>query len=59
MKRIILLVVLAAFLVTGSEIFARKDFMVNCCINGQCSKMTMPACQRLKGRIVGDCGQCR
>jgi hypothetical protein len=59
MKRMLLLVTLAAFLITGSQIFAKGDFMVNCCVNGQCSKMTKPACERLKGRVVQDCGQCR
>jgi hypothetical protein len=58
MKRILLLVTLAAFLITGSLIYA-KDFMVNCCVKGQCSKMTAPACERVKGRVVQDCGQCR
>jgi hypothetical protein len=59
MKRVVLLLMLGAFLVTGSVIFARQDFMVNCCVGGQCSKMTAPACQKLKGRVVGDCSQCR
>ncbi|MGO9570701.1 MAG: hypothetical protein ACLP5H_24515 [Desulfomonilaceae bacterium] len=59
MNRILLLVTLAAFLAAGSLIFAKGDFMVNCCVSGQCSKMTAPACQRLKGRVVQDCGQCR
>ena len=46
MKRILLLVTLAAFLITGSLIYAKGDFMVNCCVKGQCSKMTAPACER-------------
>jgi len=59
MKRIILLVMLAAFLVTGSGSFAKEDFMINCCLGGKCEKMTKAACKDFKGTVVKDCRECK
>jgi len=59
MKKILLLVMLGAFLATGSLVFSKQQFMVKCCHKGKCDYMSRPECQRLGGRIVQDCGQCR
>lgn len=62
MKKILLLVIVGAFLVTGSlvsQVFSKQQFMVNCCVKGQCKYMSRPECQRLGGTIVQNCGQCK
>jgi hypothetical protein len=58
MKKILLLAVLAALLITGLVI-AEKPFMVKCCVKGNCRDMTRPECAFHGGRIVADCGQCK
>lgn len=59
MKKILLLVALVAFIISGVWVLAKDDFMVKCCVKGKCSTMTKPECDRVKGRVVSDCGQCK
>ncbi|HTY22884.1 MAG TPA: hypothetical protein VMC85_07125 [Desulfomonilaceae bacterium] len=58
MKKILLLVALAAFMIGGSLVLAKQDFMVKCCIKGKCRTTTRPECQHA-GYIVTHCGQCK
>ncbi len=58
MRKIILLIAVAALVIVGSLVLAEQPFMVKCCVKGECRTMTRPECQRV-GHIVANCGQCR
>ena len=59
MKKIILLVAVAALIIMGTLVLAEPPFVVKCCVRGDCREMTRPECSRVGGHIVANCGQCR
>jgi hypothetical protein len=59
MRKILLLVAVAALIILGTLVFAQQPFMVKCCVRGECREMTRPECPRVGGHIVANCGQCR
>jgi hypothetical protein len=58
-KKVLILATLAAFLAAASWVFSKEGFMVYCCYKGKCERVTKPACPRLGGTIVQNCGQCK
>lgn len=59
MKKVLILAIVAAILAAASWVFSKDSFMVLCCHKGQCDRVTKPACPRLGGYVVQNCGQCK
>ena len=58
MKRVLVLLILAAFMVAAPLAMAKEE-KVNCCVKGKCSKMTTAKCNKAKGEAVMDCKACK
>ena len=68
MKRALILLTLAAFLIVGtvttfsfaqSAAKAAKEEVVNCCVKGTCKPVTKSVCEKAGGKAVKDCKDCK
>jgi len=64
-KKALILVALVAFVAAvplgalAAEKTTKEAPMVNCCVKGDCSKMTKADCTKAKGKVVKDCKDCK
>jgi hypothetical protein len=58
MKKFFLLLTVMAFMVAAPLAMA-ADKDINCCIKGDCKKMTKAECKKEKGKVVKDCKDCK
>jgi len=59
MRKVLLLLALAVFIIVGSLVLAEEPFVVMCCLKGKCVRMTRPECNANGGTPVANCGQCK
>ena len=58
MKKFFLLLTLMAFMLAAPLAMA-ADVDINCCVKGDCKKMTKAECKKAQGKVVKDCKSCK
>ncbi len=58
MKKFFMLLTLMAFAMAAPLAMA-ADVDINCCVKGDCKKMTKAECKKAKGKVVKDCKDCK
>ncbi|MGB6064620.1 MAG: hypothetical protein WBG50_07405 [Desulfomonilaceae bacterium] len=57
MKKFFMLLTLMAFMAAAPLAMAAKK--VDCCVNGNCQKMTKAECKKAEGKVVKSCKKCK